>query len=1272
TPEKQIPGAAVCLENANVYNAFSTAAANFIEIMNISIILILISLNCCTAQVATCKDDADNNPPNVVSSSIMKSEGNPAWAPSAQNVDHNRDHSIVRTMANFIANNINIKVLAYSDDPPNLPPRNEKSKAKGVLLVDNRANDAAAWFVHTVPNFLAYLGGYSWPPTETAKGHMFLCLSLSEAHLNSVAKAVRYQEPYIYVNNLTPALLNQHIELSNLATGVEIRLTPFLEHAKFTTKGVRAAANIQAFGKHTKSFADIYSRILRSKLSASIRIWAPYDAKSKSICKGQHKLRKIASPMQFAGNQVSREVDSTNWALVDGKNTVCLTTNDYKIAERQIPGAAVCLENAGVYNAFRTAALNKQLPSWFCSKVALHRLQLAKMIIMSFVYKPPNEISTKVMKSGPDPAWGNSVRSINNAQHSIGRTMVDFVRNTPQIKVLAYNNDPPNLPPGKETSKAKGVLLVDNTVTDAAAWFIHTAPNFLAHLGGYTWPAAETAKGHMFLCLSLNEIHLNSVAKALRYQEPYIYANNLPVAILNQHEELSNLVNGIEVRVTPFLEHARFVTKRTQVEANVQVFGKHTKSFSDIYGRVLRNKLSASIRIWAHSDARSKSICKGQHKLRKIASPMQFADSEVSREADSTRWALVEGKNTVCLTTNDYKASEKQIPGAAVCIENAHVYNAFSAAAFNILNDADNSNCYFDITRKQLGARYFVYKPPNVLQTKIMQSGLNPAWAPSAQPIQSNNGHSIVQTMAHFVADNPNIKVLAYSDDPPNLPPRNEKSKAKGVLLIDNSAANAAAWLVHTVPKFLSHLGGYSWPQTETAKGHIFLCLSINEESLNAVARAVRYQEPYIYANNLPLALLNQHNELSNLATGVEIRVTPFLEHAKLATRNNGANVQAFGKHTKSFADMYERVLRNKLSAKIRIWAPSDVRSKSICRGQYHLRKIVSPMQFDGVQVSREADSAKWALVEGKNTVCFTTNDYKVFCIQTSKCVKHKTIKISSKSSLDSFCSNYRSRQRPFTDHMNIKVLAYSDDPPNLPPRNEKSKAKVDSTVTDAAAWFVHTVPNFLAHLGGYSWPPAETTKGHIFLCVSFIEAHLNSVAKAIRYQEPYIYANNLPPALLNQHNELSNLATGVEIRITPFLEHAKFATKSAHAAANIQAFGKHSKSFADMYARVLRKRFAASIRIWAPSDARSKSICNGQYQLRKIASPMQFDGVQVSRENDNAKWALVEGKNTVCFTTNDYKAAEKQIPGAAVCLENAHVYNAFTAAASNVEACNK
>ncbi|KRZ63972.1 hypothetical protein T08_11369, partial [Trichinella sp. T8] len=74
-----------------------------------------------------------------------------------------------------------------------------------------------------------------------------------------------------------------------------------------------------------------------------------------------------------------------------------------------------------------------------------------------------------------------------------------------------------------------------------------------------------------------------------------------------------------------------------------------------MYAKVLKNKLGASIIIWASSDTRSKSICKGQYQLRKVTSPLQLADSQVRREADSARWAVVDGKNIVCLTTNDYK-----------------------------------------------------------------------------------------------------------------------------------------------------------------------------------------------------------------------------------------------------------------------------------------------------------------------------------------------------------------------------------------------------------------------------------------------------------------------------------------------------------------------------------------------------------------------------------------------------------------------------------------
>ncbi|KRY20054.1 Deoxyribonuclease-2-alpha [Trichinella patagoniensis] len=745
-----------------------------------AVVCILILLETSTAQVATCQDDGGVfciQTPEFIGQQNYKIS---TWTASARAINQAAGHSISTTMTNFIVDHMNIKVLAYSDDPPNLPPQNEKSKAKGVLLVHSGADDDAAWFVHTVPKFLAHLGVYSWPAAETPKGHMFLCLSLSKAHLNSVAKVVRYQEPFIYANNLSPALLTQYNELSNLATGVEIRVTPFLEHAKFTTKAVQVAANIEAFGKHTKSYLDMYAKVLKKKLAASIRIWAPSDTRSKSICKGQYQLRKVASPMQLADSQVRREVDSARWAVVDGKNIVCLTTNDYKCSQRCTAQVSTCKHD-----------------------------------------------------------------------------------------VLAYSNDPPNLSLRNEESRTK----VDNRANDAAAWFVHTVPNFLAHLGGYSWPIEETAKGHMFLCLSLNEAHLNSVAKAIRYQEPYVYANNMPAAILSQHIELSNLATGVEIRVTPFLEHAKFTTKAA---ANIEAFGKHTKSFADIYAKVLKNKLSASIRIWAPSDVRSKSICKGKYQLRKVASPMQLAGGQVRREVDSARWAVVDGKNIVCLTTNDYKINEKQIPGAAVCLENA------------------------------------------------------------------------------------------------------------GVLLVHN-AADEAAWFVHTVPNFLAYLNAYSWPAAETAKGHMFLCVSFNKAHLNSVGKAIRYQEPYIYVNNLSAEILNQHMELSNLINGIDVRVTPFLAHETFVTKGEQAvaNIQAFGKHSKSFADMYARILRNKFAASIMVWSPADARSKSICRGQHKLQKITS-IQLDGVQVSRGADSAKWALIDGKNTATDKRTPGAAVCLKNA------------------------------------------------------------------------------------------------------------------------------------------------------------------------------------------------------------------------------------------------------------------------------------------------
>ncbi|KRX39695.1 hypothetical protein T09_12401 [Trichinella sp. T9] len=104
-----------------------------------AVVCILIILKTSTAQVATCKNDRDEDtdwffvykPPNALNSKIIQSGPNPVWERSARAINEIADHAISKTMASFIVEDRNIKVLAYSDNPPNMPPQTVNSKAKG-------------------------------------------------------------------------------------------------------------------------------------------------------------------------------------------------------------------------------------------------------------------------------------------------------------------------------------------------------------------------------------------------------------------------------------------------------------------------------------------------------------------------------------------------------------------------------------------------------------------------------------------------------------------------------------------------------------------------------------------------------------------------------------------------------------------------------------------------------------------------------------------------------------------------------------------------------------------------------------------------------------------------------------------------------------------------------------------------------------------------------------------------------------------------------------
>ncbi|KRY24739.1 hypothetical protein T03_690, partial [Trichinella britovi] len=71
-------------------------------------------------------------------------------------------------------------------------------------------------------------------------------------------------------------------------------------------------------------------------------------------------------------------------------------------------------------------------------------------------------------------------------------------------------------------------------------------------------------------------------------------------------------------------------------------------------------------------------------------------------------------------------------------------------------------------------------------------------WAGSPAAVTQDNGHSFAKAIEHVFAPHGENKFIAYNNDPPDVPKVRTKSNSKGVLMMDITGPDAAAWIVHT------------------------------------------------------------------------------------------------------------------------------------------------------------------------------------------------------------------------------------------------------------------------------------------------------------------------------------------------------------------------------------------------------------------------------------------------------------------------------------------
>ncbi|KRZ00783.1 Deoxyribonuclease-2-alpha [Trichinella zimbabwensis] len=303
------------------------------------------------------------------------------------------------------------------------------------------------------------------------------------------------------------------------------------------------------------------------------------------------------------------------------------------------------------------------------------------------VYKAPGQANGKIITAGAAGNWQDGAAAITAANgHSFAKALEHVVGNDATIKFLAYNNVPPRVPKVKTKSNSKGVIIL-STNADAAAWIVHTVPGFPIPKTAYTWPAAETAKGHLLLCLTISETQINAIAASLLFVQPMIHYNDIPETETAAMPYFGKLIKGEIPTLPPFTSRGSIRTDNAGGPVTVHIYSKSETSKYEIYKKIIVRALKKSIKVWSRRDNKLKGDCRvSQRNIRLITSPASVSGHNTNLELDETSWAVSDPGNIFCHIDKPYFKEQAKEPSLGVCIENNDIFARFDAIAAQLDN----------------------------------------------------------------------------------------------------------------------------------------------------------------------------------------------------------------------------------------------------------------------------------------------------------------------------------------------------------------------------------------------------------------------------------------------------------------------------------------------------------------------------------------------------------------------------------------------------------
>ncbi|KRX69083.1 Deoxyribonuclease-2-alpha [Trichinella sp. T6] len=932
------------------------------------------------------------------------------WEDGARDVAQANGHSFANTLTDVVGNNNNdVKFLAYNNVPPGIPNVKTKSNGKGIIIIRTTVgqNDGA-WIVHTVPGFPAARTGYSWPAAEIAKGHLLICMTIAKTQINAIAASLFHAEPFVYYNDIPETETAGMPDFKKLAEAEIPTIPPFtiIRSIKLTGAG---AVPVHIYSKSAKSRYEMYKKVILKSLKKTIKVWSRRDNKLKGDCRvPERNIRLIKSPVEIAGHPTNIEADESNWIVSEPGNIFCFMDKPYAKSQATEPALAACFDQAAIFARFNTIA-------------AQHNTE-KENTCRAILYKGPSQDMGKFLASDAPANWVNGAAAVTaDAGHSFAVALNDVVRNHINVKFFAYNNVPPGIPNVKTKSNGKRVIMISTAVgVNDGAWIVHTVPGFPAAKTGYSWPAAEIAKGHLLICMTIAETQINAIGWNLAKSQPrrYFVLNHLNRNIRNAR--FQKISKG-QIPTTPPFTMSRTIKLTGADAVPVHIYSKSAISRYEFYNKVILKKLTKTIKVYSRRDNKLKRECRVlQRNIRLIKCPAQIVDHPTNVEADKSNWIVSEPGNIFCFMDKPYavtiqKKSQASESALSICIYKDSIFAQFNAIAAQTLANNIFTFDYHQLPRNASTLLYCIIHDSSLVIYYVRYSYC----ATQLLKLCISKMLILCLGMCHFVRNATHfirtkyflyflwkVRAILYKGPAQNNgkllasdSPNNWENGAAAVN--QNNAHSFAAALSNVVRphanvKFLAYKNvPPAVPNVKTksnSKGVIIISTTQGEndgawivhtvprfpEARTGYTASLIQIEPFVYYKDIPETETAGMPDFKKLAEGQIPTTPPFTTRRSIKIAAQApVDIHIYSKSAKSKYEIYKKVIVKALKKSIKVWSRRDNKLKGDCRViERNILLIKSPAQIVDHPTNIEADESNWIVSEPGNIFCFMDKPY--------------------------------------------------------------------------------------------------------------------------------------------------------------------------------------------------------------------------------------------------------------------------------------------------------